>query len=309
MHTFHLKKEKKREYQKQFKVILEDGAINEERGTTKYIKFKKRLSPLRYPGGKSKMIDVIYDELENKNFVTFVEPFAGGASVGLAYLEAGCTEELIINDLEYGIYSLFYIILEDPATLKKLILDAELTSTMYKKMQRLILNGYKQEQSQILCTPLDAAFAFLLVNRTAFSGIIKANSISAIYSRWNPIALCKKIDKIFEMRKHIHVKNIDALQIIEEFYWQDNSVIFIDPPYYIKGNALYYTTFSEEQHENLCFLLESLYHGMPGAQIILYYDHCKEVVSMLQQPFFKTPNFEIIGRNYSCKKVGKRTIK
>ena len=93
-----------------FTLILEDSLEGNNINYTSDISFKKHLSPLRYPGGKSKLIEYIYSKLNPNNTDTFVEPFAGGASVGLSLLELGVIDNLVLNDLDFGIYSLFYMI-------------------------------------------------------------------------------------------------------------------------------------------------------------------------------------------------------
>ena len=59
-------------------------------------------SPLRYPGGKSKiapLIKLIIQNLEQPG-VTYIEPFAGGAGVALSLLLEGVVEQIIINDYD-----------------------------------------------------------------------------------------------------------------------------------------------------------------------------------------------------------------
>lgn len=54
----------------------------------------KNVSPLRYPGGKLKVVDYIKRLLEVNDLVggTYIEPYAGGASVSLSLLFEGGSE-------------------------------------------------------------------------------------------------------------------------------------------------------------------------------------------------------------------------
>ena len=52
------------------------------------------------PRRKSKVIDELYESLDEARLDTFVELFAGGASFGLSLLEAGKTQRLILNDAD-----------------------------------------------------------------------------------------------------------------------------------------------------------------------------------------------------------------
>jgi len=38
---------------------------------------------------------------------------------------------------------------------------------------------------------------------------------------------------------------MDADELIEEAYWQENTTIFIDPPYVVKGQVLFHCYYSE----------------------------------------------------------------
>ena len=80
---------------------------------------RKRLSPLRYPGGKSKLIDYLATQFRKESLKTFVEVFAGGASVGLSLLDAGLTEHLVINDTDPGVYAFWAAVVRNPECLLK----------------------------------------------------------------------------------------------------------------------------------------------------------------------------------------------
>ena len=72
-------------------------------------------SPLRYPGGKSKIAPFISLIIEKINIgqCVYVEPFAGGAGVALSLLLNGKVSDIVINDYDKAIYSMWRAILED----------------------------------------------------------------------------------------------------------------------------------------------------------------------------------------------------
>lgn len=69
----------------------------------------KSVSPLRYPGGKSKLASFLSHTLSLNNMqnVIFCEPFAGGAGLSLKLLLEGKVQNVILNDVDQGIYSFF----------------------------------------------------------------------------------------------------------------------------------------------------------------------------------------------------------
>ena len=218
----------------------------------------------------------------------FVEPYAGGASVGLALLLSGNIKELYLNDIDYGVYSLFWSIKNEPKCLIERIRIFCPSKDAFADAQKAVKNGYQGMDM------LDAGWTCLVVNRLAYSGIWNANCMSNPAARWNPKTLIRRIENIHRKADHIHLSCVDALSYIEEMYWMPHATMFIDPPYYQKGHMLYQNHYSEKDHEQLIWLLDDLYKGMPGADILVSYD---DVEAVREQ--FCFPDEEIIGRRYS----------
>ena len=69
-------------------------------------------SPLRYPGGKTKLYDIVRDIINKNNLHnTYIEPFAGGAGLALKLLFKNDVKKIIINDSDLAIYALWYSVL------------------------------------------------------------------------------------------------------------------------------------------------------------------------------------------------------
>ncbi len=252
------------------------------------VKLNKQLSPLRYPGGKSKLADMICGQID-ANKKVFVEPFCGGASVSLALLEAGVMDRIVLNDLDFGIYSLFNLILHDTDWLVKTIRNYKPTKEDYFKNRSLILSNYKY------ATERQAGFAMITVNRMAFSGVVRANPMRDLNSRWNPEKLIKRINWISGQKDNIKLSNQDAEDIIEEYYWPRENILFIDPPYYVKGRSLYNLYYKEYQHKALADLLNSLYCSYPEcADILITYDNDQFIKEL-----FPHSSVKEIGRTFS----------
>lgn len=258
-------------------------------------KLRKRLSPFRYPGGKSKLIDFLAEHFLANCLDTFVEAFAGGASVGLALLDAGIAKRLVLCDTDPGVYAFWSQIVENPAPI-------------LHRLDRITPNHAVFATAKgVLDTPKywpreELAWAQLVVNRLAFSGISKANELGGrkgsdkqLLARWNPKALKERIERIYGMADVIEVSRANAYDLIEQSaYWDERSTLFIDPPYVAQGKALYRKYFDEDDHRDLAWLIESLYTGMPGADIVITYDDCE-----LVRKLYSFAEVVTIGRNYS----------
>lgn len=282
--------------QHKFTLILEDkrGSKPKQIGTNR-TKFRKQLSPLRYPGGKSKLIDYLSSYIQIKKCKSLISPFTGGGSFELALLDAGVVENLHLNDLDTGVYSLWWTILYSPYELVERIRTMTPTHKDYFLAQVIIKNDFYGVDA------IDAAWATLLVNRLSYSGISTANPLGGkngssddLLTRWNPKALIRRIKHIHSMATQITVSHMDAIELIEEAYWDESCTIFIDPPYVQKGKDLYNCYYSHNDHLKLSFLLDSLHQGMPGADLIVTYDFHEMI-----QHIYQYPTQEVIGRKYS----------
>ncbi|MDC0764899.1 DNA adenine methylase [Brevibacillus sp. AG] len=281
--------------QHRFTLLLEENAGENPATYSKRISFNRRLSILRFPGGKAKIIPFLYSKLIENSTTRLVSPFTGGGSFELAMLEAGVIRELLLNDLDFGIYALFWSIINAPDELCYPVQWIRPTHKDYFEAQTFVKSDYQE------CNIIEAAWATLLGNRLAYSGIYSANPLGgrkgtreSLLSRWNPVDLCKRIKRIHQMGERITVSNIDACELIEEEYWSPDTTIFLDPPYVQKGKQLYRCYYTEADHLDLNMLLESLYRGVPGADIILIYDN-----DPLIERIYSYPTIEKISRVYS----------
>jgi len=280
-----------------FTLILENKNLEKPTIKPVKIKFAKRLSPYRYPGGKSKIIEYLYSHLQKTKSKKLISPFTGGGSFELAMIDAGVVEQLHLNDLDTGVYSLWWVIKHIPEAIIKRLKTVKPTHSDYFKAQSIIKDDYAGVDI------IEAAWSSLLVNRLAYSGVFKANPLGgkngsrkALLSRWNPDNLISRIEKIHALSDKIEVTQENAVALIEEAYWQINATIFIDPPYIVKGKDLYHCFYTEDDHRELSFLLDSLYFGCPGADIVVTYDYNQWLIDNL----YNFPQRKVIGCKYSA---------
>ena len=119
-------------------------------------------------------------------------------------------------------------------------------------------------------------------------------------ARWNPKELKRRIECIHALADHIEVTCLNAEDLIEtSAYWDSQTTLFVDPPYVKEGKRLYRRYFDEDDHRQLAWLIESLYQGIPGADIIITYDDCELIRSIYHYADIVT-----IGRNYSIRNQG-----
>lgn len=218
-------------------------------------------SPLRYPGGKTKMLPIIKSMIEKSNHSRiYVEPFAGGAGVALGLLFDGCVDGIVINDFDKSIYSIWRAILTESEKLIQLIKNTPISIDEWRRQKSIYLNENKKYS-------LELGFAALYLNRTNRSGILKAGPIGGfnqngnylIDARFKKKELIRKIEKIASYRNKIKLYNYEISTFIKNIIPKyENSVIYFDPPYFKNGKDLYKNFFTQKDHERLCKQIRSL---------------------------------------------------
>lgn len=212
-------------------------------------------SPLRYPGGKSKLSAYVLEtiKLNSIHGGTYVEPFAGGAAIAWFLLIEGHVSKVYINDLNPSIYAFWYSVLNETDALCELISETDVNIEQWHKQKAI----YSSTSSSLL----QRGFATFFLNRTNRSGIIKAGVIGGIEQtgnykidcRFNKTRLIEQIKNIASRGEQICLTNLDATDFIEGVlpHVDNKCLVNIDPPYYVKGKGLYQNFFVHEDHYKL----------------------------------------------------------
>lgn len=214
------------------------------------------LSPLRYPGGKSKIYGNVKNLIESNSLCdkTYVEPFAGGFGIGIGLLRDDIVETAILNDFDSHIYHFWYSVFYHTDTLLRKIADTPITLEERDRQKKVYRDDTTDELSD--------GFATLFLNRVNFSGVINGGPLGGLSQkgeykidcRFNKIDISKKIEQIALLRDRIKLYNCDACELITTLHLQDrisSSFFNIDPPYVKKGHKLYTNYFKEEDHRRL----------------------------------------------------------
>lgn len=211
-------------------------------------------SPLRYPGGKRKLIKFLKEIIRENSLAggVYVEPYAGGASLALSLLLEGYVSKIIINDLDRSIFALWHSILFRTEELCNLIERTPLTIKNWKKQKEIQENKNK-------CGLLELGFSTLFLNRTNKSGILCAGVIGGlkqkgkwkIDSRFNKGDIINRIRKISIHKDKIKIYNQDAIEFLKKVCKKlpKKALIYMDPPYYAKGKELYMNHYKYNDHK------------------------------------------------------------
>jgi DNA adenine methylase len=188
------------------------------------------VSPLRYPGGKTRAIKQILPLLP-KEFSEFREPFVGGGSVFLAAKQRK-NANYIINDLNFDLFCFWKYAKENNNLLYEAIKKIKDT----EKDGRVLFNYYKENDNY---TDFERAVRFFVLNRISFSGTVDSGGYSekAFHDRftYSSIDRIKPLEKILQ---DVSIYNRSYEEII--FADGKNVFIFLDPPYFRQMSSRLY---------------------------------------------------------------------
>lgn len=252
---------------------------------------ERNYSPLRYPGGKAKLSKTVKCIIESNKIYdsVYIEPFAGGAGVALSLLFSQYVNEIILNDINYQLFSFWRTLLDNPEYLLRKINDAKLSIDEWKKQRIIFKNPERYEQNKV-------GFAFFYLNRTNRSGILSAGVIGGynqsskykIDARFNKEGLIKRIELINYYREKIQFYNMDTVDFIQnqKINPQKNYFAYFDPPYFNKGQDLYTNFYTHDDHKKLSQTIQNkiLYNW------IMTYDDAPEIRELYKDRFITSFN-------------------
>lgn len=232
-------------------------------------------SPLRYPGGKSRLRRFMVDAI-SRNCLRdghYFEPFAGGAGIAWALLLGDHVDHVHINDIDPAIYAFWLASLNEPDEFCNRLHEVTISLDEWNIQKQIYLDTSSGNQ-------LDLGFATFFLNRTNRSGIIGGGPIGGksqngkykMDARFNRVDLAKRINRLASLRSRISIYMEDAIDFIEKEFrlGPERSFLFADPPYFGRGDDLYANPYSEEDHEALAKLLVSI---REKSWILTYDDH------------------------------------
>lgn len=213
-------------------------------------------TPLRYPGGKAKLAAYVKRLMKVNRLLDgeYVEPYAGGAAIGLELLFHEYVSRIHINDVSRPVYAFWRSVLDHTDELCRMIRDTPRTVATWDVEKKILSNEADYDI-------LSVGFAAFFFNRTNRSGIFNAGIIGGrdqtgpwkIDARFNVEELIARIEAIAKMRSRINLTDLDAIKFLKRGVkkWPGKTLIYLDPPYYVKGRDLYYHFYKHEDHQQV----------------------------------------------------------
>lgn len=238
-------------------------------------------TPLRYPGGKGKLTDYMKLVFEQNGLLDgeYAEPYAGGAGIALALLQHGYASRIHLNDLNPAVHAFWRAVLDEPEALCRKIRDVQVTMEEWHR-QKAVQKNPQQHAA------LDLGFSTFFLNRTNRSGILLGGVIGGLAqagewkldARFTKDDLIRRIERIALYRSRIRLYNMDAAALITDVLPAlpvGRSLIYLDPPYYVKGGDLYENHYRHEDHLRIARLVKRIKQPW-----IVSYDYVPAIITM-----------------------------
>lgn len=214
------------------------SALSELKVVAPNVSKVQHISPFRYPGGKTWLVPTVKAWLHamDKKPDLFIEPFAGGASVGLTVAFNGLAEKVLLTELDDAVAAVWKALILAKDADYKALCNAVLTFEMTEESVLEVLNKSNQSLPE-------QAFSTIVANRAKRGGILavgvglmkNGEGGKGIASRWYPATLVKRFEMIRSMRSRLMFEQRDAFELFDEHNHNSGHCWFVDPPYTAGG--------------------------------------------------------------------------
>lgn len=241
-------------------------------------------TPLRYPGGKGKLTPFIKSVIETNSLLDgyYVEPFAGGAAVGLELLFHEYVTNIYINDVCPSIGAFWRSVLDNTESLSQLIRDTPVDMDQWHIQKKIQDNPTDHDD-------LKLGFSTFFLNRTNRSGILKGGVIGGknqdgpwkLDARYNSKELVNRIQAIANQRRRISFSQLDAVDFLKTVVspLPSTTLVYLDPPYFVKGKGLYHHHYTLEDHKVISELVPVV---LEKQKWIVSYDDVPEIRNLYE---------------------------
>jgi DNA adenine methylase len=268
------------------------------------------ISPLRYAGGKSKAIGLILNNLPKLNKKKIISPFFGGGSFELC-----CSQELDIEIVGYDIFNMLVnfwnILINNKDLFIKELEKFDITSDEFTYNRHVLLNYWEKIKPSDLNyvtkkkIDLKEKDKTLLDNNPIMQAVYYYYNMSLSYGPmflgWpssneiNKDKFNRRIEKLKNLNlKNLSIKCLDFEEVISK---HSEDFIFLDPPYYLKGDskmfkgmypncnfAIHHNNFD---HEKMCELLKKHKGGF-----LITYNNCSTIREWYSDYKFEYPEWQ-----------------
>jgi DNA adenine methylase len=194
--------------------------------TTGEFKRLSRVSPLRYPGAKTKAIGLITQYLPDSLPKKIVSPFIGGASLEIAWANNLDVEEVVCGDIFHPLVNFWNHILNEPGKLADELEKFQLGDHNYR-IYKQILKDWYEDPSKNKLTDLQAAAHFYYNMQLSYGPMFLGWTSPG--KPTTPEEYSRTIKRIREFKcPKLKVESLSFEKTLEKY---PDHFVYADPPY------------------------------------------------------------------------------
>lgn len=242
-------------------------------------------SPFRYAGGKFYARKLILSHIPHHT--AYIEPFAGGGSIFFAKTKVPFNQ---LNDIDEELINVYQVIRDYPYDLisflkKRPEEDSRIPEYLTTGVNygeplpaKKELHGYFKN----VFTPIsqiERAGRWFYLNRTSYSGIMNFQNMYWGYGdkfSMQPKNWPQNIERTSRKLQNVFLSNWDFEDVIDQA--PDDSLLFIDPPYFNADQDKFYTHFFTRQDH--IRLEQCLRRNCERLKLFITYDNSPEIREM-----------------------------
>lgn len=189
----------------------------------------------------------------------------------------GHVESIHINDADPAVALFWRVAVHHSSKLTQMLSSEPVNMKAWHHWREVMLGNVE-------ASDVERGFATLFMNRTNRSGILMGGVIGGkaqkgpykVGERFIREELCARVERIGRHSRAIHVYEEDASQLLTRChrFLPKKSLVYLDPPYFVKGSGLYRNFYRPKDHERIARLLNSSRFRRPW---VVSYDNTAEI--------------------------------
>lgn len=245
---------------------------------------KKVVKPfMKWAGGKGQLLSEIqtYYPFQKGRITRYAEPFVGGGAVLFDILSTYDLDDIYISDINADLINAYWVIRDDVELLVKLLQAMQREFLPMSPEERKIYylkhrEGFNRlKQCKENESPIEKAALLIFLNRTCFNGLFRVNKkglFNVPMGAYKSPLICD-MDNLFSVSEKLKSVNIHCGDYREsESFIDENTFVYIDPPYRPISATASFTAYSEnafddEAQRELAGFVEEIHRK--GATILI----------------------------------------
>ena len=213
---------------------------------------------VKWAGGKGQLLDVLKDNLPvgvGTEITKYAEPFVGGGALLFALLNEYSFDEVYICDNNKELMNAYCVIRDYCSELTEMLSDIQaeyLSFADNEEKQAYYYERRERYNTLSLCenTRIEKAALFIFINRTCFNGLYRVNKkglYNVPFGKHSNPTICdsENLRKISKSLQNVIIRSCDYHDVLS--FADDNTFIYIDPPYRPLNATSGFTSYTEEQ--------------------------------------------------------------